>query len=56
MVRLVILMGPIGSILGAQTVTLWIEWAINQIQLLMKEGLRVRNFDAFFCPTVFLPF
>ena len=43
MVRLVILMGPIGSILGAQTVTLWIEWAIKQIQLLIKEGLRDPN-------------
>ena len=39
MVRLVILMGPIGSVLGAVTIVLWINWAIKQIHKLYQEGL-----------------
>jgi dolichyl-diphosphooligosaccharide--protein glycosyltransferase len=39
MVRLVILMGPIGSVLGAVTIVLWINWAMKQIQKLYQEGL-----------------
>ena len=46
MVRLVILMGPIGSILGAVTVTLWVEWAYAQVQLLIKEGLPDADADS----------
>ena len=40
MVRLVILMGPIGSVLGSVTVTLWVEWGVKQVQLLVTEGLK----------------
>ena len=40
MVRLVILMGPIGSVLGSVTVTLWVEWGVKQVQLLMTDGLK----------------
>ena len=40
MVRLVILMGPIGSVLGAVTISMWIDWAIIQGKNKMKAKER----------------
>jgi dolichyl-diphosphooligosaccharide---protein glycosyltransferase len=52
MVRLVILMGPIGSVLGSVTVTLWVEWALKQVDLLLKEGFKDESaFSSTVAPT-----
>jgi dolichyl-diphosphooligosaccharide--protein glycosyltransferase len=39
MVRLVLLMGPIGSIFGGITLANGIEWGVSMGQLLLKEGV-----------------
>ena len=43
MVRLVILMGPIGSVLGAVTISMWIDWAIIQGKNKMNAKERHAN-------------
>ena len=39
MVRLVLLMGPIGSVFGGITLARGIDWGISMGQLLLKEGV-----------------